>query len=132
MAKGLVNLAGPYLEEMEDICPGTGAEFLALSFDGLSQAFHWENIYKSSITSAGANDNKINQNRNTLAANATTGNLSGTNVDLRRPPRRFSPLQHQSREDKRVMTRLDSQCEAFTVEPLYSDRNFNSSFGTHR
>ncbi|CAD6504453.1 BgTH12-06182 [Blumeria graminis f. sp. triticale] len=113
MAKGLVNLAGPYLEEMEDICPGTGAEFLALSFDGLSQAFHWENIYKSSITSAGANDNKINQNRNTLAANATTGN-------------------HQSREDKRVMTRLDSQCEAFTVEPLYSDRNFNSSFGTHR
>ncbi|CAD6503245.1 BgTH12-02912 [Blumeria graminis f. sp. triticale] len=44
MARGLLNIVGPYLEDMEDICPGAGADFLALISDRVSREIRGENI----------------------------------------------------------------------------------------
>ncbi|KAI0999366.1 hypothetical protein K3495_g8830 [Podosphaera aphanis] len=94
MARGLLKLVGPYLEEKEDACLGTGADFLAQISDAVSRAI------------------------NILAAKAAAGDVDGTDVDLRRPPRRPSPPQNQSKEDKRIMIRLNSQHEARKAEPF--------------
>lgn len=118
MARGLLNLVGPYLEEMEDICPSAGADFLALISDGVSRAIRGENIYtsvKASTMDKVAEDKRQNK---TWAAKAAAGNKDNKNVDLRRAPRRPSPPQHQSKEDKRIMIRLDSKHEARNAEPF--------------
>ncbi|VDB93249.1 Bgt-50443 [Blumeria graminis f. sp. tritici] len=82
MARGHLNLVGTYFEEMDDVCPGAGADLLALISHGVSREVRGETIYRSSTNSAGAKDNEINRNRNTWAAKAATRKISGTNVGL--------------------------------------------------
>ncbi|KHJ34596.1 hypothetical protein EV44_g3274 [Erysiphe necator] len=43
-ARGLLNIVGPYLEEIETEFPGAGIEFLALITDGVSRAIRGEKI----------------------------------------------------------------------------------------
>ncbi|SZF01981.1 unnamed protein product [Blumeria hordei] len=94
MARGLMNLVGPYLEELEDVCPEAGADLFALISYGVFRAIRGEKVYRSSTTSAGASHNEINRNRNTWAA------------------------KYQSKEDRRIMIRFDSQHEARKAEPF--------------
>ncbi|CAD6505236.1 BgTH12-00728 [Blumeria graminis f. sp. triticale] len=99
MARGHLNLVGTYFEEMDDVCPGAGADLLALISHGVSREVRGETIYRSSTNSAGAKDNEINRNRNTWAAKAAT-------------------RKHQSKVDERIIIRLDSQHEARKADPF--------------
>ncbi|POS81972.1 hypothetical protein EPUL_006326, partial [Erysiphe pulchra] len=52
-ARGLLNLVGPYLEEMEKEFSGSGADILALISEGVSRAMQGKEIYmKNPATSA--------------------------------------------------------------------------------
>ncbi|KAI0997396.1 hypothetical protein K3495_g10789 [Podosphaera aphanis] len=59
---------------MEDVCPDTGAQFLALISDGVSRAIREEKIYKSIIAESVKNHPRENQQSNTWASKAVTGN----------------------------------------------------------
>ncbi|POS81664.1 hypothetical protein EPUL_006013, partial [Erysiphe pulchra] len=90
-ARGLLNLVGPYLEEMKIDCPGAGADNMPTS----------SKYKKSSWAATAANGH------NNAAINLT-----------QRLPRRPTPPQGQSHEDRRVMVRLNSEHEARKTEPF--------------
>ncbi|CAD6502426.1 BgTH12-05019 [Blumeria graminis f. sp. triticale] len=101
-ARGLLNLVGPYLEDMEKECPGAGADFLALISEGVSRAIRGQKIYKSSMNEQEQKPSTQSDNKRTWASKAPAGVLTGTNIDVRRPMTRPTPPKNQSKEDKRV------------------------------
>lgn len=73
-------------------------------------------IYRDSMANSVRRIADDNQKSNTWAVKSVAGNVNSGNVDLRRSPRRPAPPQHQSKEDKRIMIRLDSKHEAHNAE----------------
>ncbi|CAD6500718.1 BgTH12-06425 [Blumeria graminis f. sp. triticale] len=97
-ARGLLNLVGPYLEDIEKECPGAGANFLAPISEGVSRAIRGQKIYKSSMNEQEQKPSTQSDNKMIWASKAAAGN--------------------QSKEDKRVMIRLDREHEARKVDPF--------------
>ncbi|POS81632.1 hypothetical protein EPUL_005590, partial [Erysiphe pulchra] len=107
-ARGLLNLVGPYLEEMEKEFLGSEADFLALISEKVSRSMQGKEIYmKNPATTANISLTRKNENR--WAAKTAAGNINRSNIDLRRPPIRPNP--------PRIMIRLDKEHEARKTEP---------------
>lgn len=119
-ARGLLNLVGPYLEDMEIECPGSGTDFLALISDGVSRAIRGEKIYTNiDVLLRNASTTPTNNNRNTWAARAAGGNNLSINNSVWGPPAKPSnPPRGQSHEDRRIMIRLGHDHEARKAEPF--------------
>ncbi|POS83283.1 hypothetical protein EPUL_005991, partial [Erysiphe pulchra] len=67
-ARGLLNLVGPFLEEMETDRPGAGAGFLALISEGVSRAIRGEKISLRTSTDTNIMPNSSANNDNSCAA----------------------------------------------------------------
>ncbi|CAD6501971.1 BgTH12-07855, partial [Blumeria graminis f. sp. triticale] len=91
----LLNIVCSYLDEIEDIYPGLGVDALALILDGVSRAIRGEKIYRTSIVNPVSRVDGSIQKSKTWAAKAAAES-------------------HQSKEDKRVMIRLDSKHEGLS------------------
>ncbi|KHJ32239.1 hypothetical protein EV44_g4238 [Erysiphe necator] len=116
-ARGLLNLVGPYLEEMELECPGLGTGFLALMSDGVSRAIRGEKIYTNIDVLLRNASTPPSNNRNTWAARAARGNNLSLNNSVWGPPAKPSnPPRGQSFEDRRIMIRLEHDHEAHKAE----------------
>ena len=117
-ARGLLNLVGPYLEEMEIDCPGAGAGFLALISEGVSRAIRGEEIFPKTSKCTDNMPSSSKFKKSSWAATAANGH-NNTVINLtQRLTRRPSPPQGQSHEDRRVMVRLNSEHEARKTEPF--------------
>ncbi|KHJ33478.1 hypothetical protein EV44_g4315 [Erysiphe necator] len=117
-ARGLLNLVGPYLEEMEIDCPGAGAGFLALISEGVSCAIRGEEIFPKTSKCTDNMPSSPKFKKSSWAATAANGH-NNTVINLtQRLTRRPSPPQGQSHEDRRVMVRLNSEHEARKTEPF--------------
>ncbi|KHJ35394.1 hypothetical protein EV44_g5523 [Erysiphe necator] len=83
-ARGLLNLVGPYLEEMEIDCPGAGAGFLAIISEGVSRAIRGETIFmRFSKDDDNMPNLSVNKN-NSWATRAARGHISAANNSKRR------------------------------------------------
>ncbi|KHJ32299.1 hypothetical protein EV44_g4330 [Erysiphe necator] len=107
--KGLLDLTDDYLRNLESQHPGVEADFLALLADGASRAMRGERVY--------CNTTNVNQTHkqgelNTWAEKEKAHNLGTKVFNLKRQTVKASLPQGQSREDRRVMIRLDSGHEA--------------------
>ncbi|POS88315.1 hypothetical protein EPUL_000617, partial [Erysiphe pulchra] len=92
-ARDLLNLVGPYLEEMEIDYSGAVAGFLALISDGVSCAIREEEIFLKNLKCIDSMPNSSKYKKST-------------------------PPQVQSHEDRRVIVRLNSEHEARKTEPF--------------
>lgn len=72
-AKALLNLVGPYLEEMETDCPGAGAGFLAPISEGVSRAIRGETIFLRTSTDTEIMPNSSTNKKNSWAARVANG-----------------------------------------------------------
>ncbi|KHJ33435.1 hypothetical protein EV44_g4304 [Erysiphe necator] len=117
MARGLLNLVGPYLEEIDLECPESGTGFLALISDVVSRVIRGEKIYTNiDIILRNASTTPSN-NRNTWAARAARGNNLSLNNSVWGPPAKPSnPPRGQSFEDRRILIRLGHDHEARKAE----------------
>ncbi|KHJ30024.1 hypothetical protein EV44_g4105 [Erysiphe necator] len=115
-ARGLLNLVGPYLEEMETQCPGAGSGFLALITDWVSRAVRGEKIYLKYSEDPHTLKNSEQKSNSSWAAKAANGNIKSFNNSIRTLPARHTPPQGQSLEDRRIMIRLDKDHEARKVD----------------
>ncbi|POS81734.1 hypothetical protein EPUL_006135, partial [Erysiphe pulchra] len=117
-ARGLLNLVGPYLEEMEIDCPGAGAGFLALISEGVSRAIRGEEIFSKTSKCTDNMPTSSKYKNSSWAATAANGHNNAAINLTQRLPRRPTPPQGQSHEDRRVMVRLNSEHEARKTEPF--------------
>ncbi|KHJ32934.1 hypothetical protein EV44_g3999 [Erysiphe necator] len=117
-ARGLLNLVGPYLEEMEIDCPGAGAGLLALISEGVSRAIRGEEIFPKTSKCTDNMPSFSKFKKSSWAATAANGHNNAVINLTQRLPRRPSPPQGQSHEDRRVMVRLNSEHEAWKTEPF--------------
>ncbi|KHJ31285.1 hypothetical protein EV44_g3683 [Erysiphe necator] len=117
-ARGLLNLVGPFLEEMETDCPGAGAGFLALISEGVSRAIRGETIFLRTTTDTEIMPNSSANKKNSWAARVANGQTSIVNNPTPKPRTKPTPPQGQSHEDRRVMIRLEHDHEARKTEPF--------------
>ncbi|POS82009.1 hypothetical protein EPUL_005720, partial [Erysiphe pulchra] len=116
-SRGLLNLVGPYLEEMEKSCPEAGAEFLALISEGVSRAIRGERIYAKPPLDL-FNGSASYFKGSSWAAKVANSSRYPSKSSPRGPPSRPTPPQGQSKEDRRIMIRLSPDHEARKAEPL--------------
>ncbi|POS83309.1 hypothetical protein EPUL_005562, partial [Erysiphe pulchra] len=117
-ARGLLNLIGPYLEEMEIDFPGAGAGYLALISEEVSLAIRGEEIFpKTSKFTDNMPILSMYKKSSWAATAASRHNNAAINL-TQRLPRRPTPPQGQSHEDRRVMVRHNSENEARKTEPF--------------
>ncbi|POS81766.1 hypothetical protein EPUL_006523, partial [Erysiphe pulchra] len=114
----LLKLVGPYLEEMEIDCPGAGAGFLALISEGVSRANRGEEIFSKASKCTDNMPTSSKYKKSSWAATAANGHNNAAINLTQRLPRRPTPPQGQSHEDRRVMVRLNSEHEARKTEPF--------------
>ncbi|KHJ34792.1 hypothetical protein EV44_g3842 [Erysiphe necator] len=89
--------------------PGIGADFLALLADGASRAMRGERVYCSVSKPVPT----INQSSNDTWAEKAKFQSSGTKIlNIKNQTIKASPPQGQSKEDRRVMIRLNPHHEA--------------------
>ncbi|KHJ30961.1 hypothetical protein EV44_g3608 [Erysiphe necator] len=117
-ARGLLNLVGPYLEEMETDCPGAGAGFLALISEGVFRAIRGETIYLKTSTNTEIMPNSSANKKNSWASRVANVQTSIVNNLTRKPRTKPTPPEGQSHEDRRVMIRLEHNHEARKTEPF--------------
>ncbi|POS81789.1 hypothetical protein EPUL_006663 [Erysiphe pulchra] len=117
-ARGLLNLVGPYLEEMEIDCLGAGAGFLALISEGVSRAIRGEEIFSKTSKCTDNMPTLSKYKKSSWAATAANGHNNAAINLTQRLPRRPKPPQGQSHEDRRVMVRLNSEHIARKTEPF--------------
>ncbi|KHJ34863.1 hypothetical protein EV44_g4357 [Erysiphe necator] len=116
-ARGLLNLVGPYPEEMESSCPGAGVDFLALISEGVSRAIRGEKIYEKQSPNSLVQFSSQNKG-STWTTRAASGNRYTPDNIPRGPPSIPSPPQGQSKEDRRIMIRLSPEHESRKTDPL--------------
>ncbi|POS87981.1 hypothetical protein EPUL_000234 [Erysiphe pulchra] len=92
-ARGLLNLVGPYLEEMGTQCPGAGSGFLALITNGVSRAVRGEKIYLKYSEDPYTLKTSVQNNNSSWAAKAANGNIKSSNNPIRAPPAKPTPSQ---------------------------------------
>ena len=72
-ARGLLNVVGLYLEEMESECPGAWSSFLALISDGVSRAVRGEEIFLKSECEPHSETPPPTRTNNTWASRVANG-----------------------------------------------------------
>ncbi|KAF5183262.1 reverse transcriptase [Thalictrum thalictroides] len=115
-ARGLLDIVGPYLEEMELDCPGAGSQFLALISEGVSRAVRGEKIFYNPDKNIPITQSTSPRNKNPWSTKAANTNIKAMSLPMRAPPARPTPPQGQSQEDRRVMIRLAKDHEARKTE----------------
>ncbi|KHJ32942.1 hypothetical protein EV44_g3966 [Erysiphe necator] len=117
-AGGHLNLVGPYLEEMEIDCPEAGAGYLVLISEGVSRAIRGEEIFPKTSKCADNMPSWSKFKKSSWATTAVNGHNNAAINLTQRLPRKPSPPQGQSHEDRRVMVRLNSEHEARKTGPF--------------
>ncbi|POS84122.1 hypothetical protein EPUL_003234, partial [Erysiphe pulchra] len=91
-SRGLLNVVGPYLEEMEKSCLEAGDEFLALISEGISRAIRGERIYAKLLLNSF--DGSASQCKgNSWAAKVANNSRCTSKSSSRGPPSRPTPPQ---------------------------------------
>ncbi|POS87409.1 hypothetical protein EPUL_001148, partial [Erysiphe pulchra] len=82
-ARGLLNLVGPYQEEVETQCLGAGSGFLALIPDGVSRAIWGKNIYLKYSEDPHTLKTFVQKNNSSWAAMTANENIKSSNTPIR-------------------------------------------------
>ncbi|KHJ33951.1 hypothetical protein EV44_g4078 [Erysiphe necator] len=112
----LVNLVGPYLEEMELESPGAGSDFLALISDRVSRAVRGK-IFFLKVDDP-VDPQTTSARNNSWASKTAMKNIRSSNIPIRAPLTRPTPPQGQSHEDRRIIIRLGKDHKSRKTEPF--------------
>ncbi|POS82543.1 hypothetical protein EPUL_004607, partial [Erysiphe pulchra] len=101
-ARGLLNLLGPYLEEMEIVCPLAGAGFLVLISESVSRAIRGEEIFPktSKCTETNMPSSSKYKKSSWAAKTANQHNTAAINLSQRLPRRPVPPQKQATKIDE--------------------------------
>lgn len=107
--KGLLDLTDDYLKILEIKHPGVGSDFLALIVDGALRAMRGERVYSNISKSEPTRNHLVQDTWAGKAKDQSSGNKAFNPI---RQTLKASLPQGQSKEDRRVMIRLQPDHEA--------------------
>ncbi|KHJ32858.1 hypothetical protein EV44_g4159 [Erysiphe necator] len=129
--KGHLDIANPYLQEIEKDNPGVGADFMALLAEGASRLMLGQRVYYKIENGPKSNSNN---SMNSWASKAA-GTAIGETISLKKQVLKGNPSRGQNRKDRRIIIRLDLNHEARksnpfqlrqTIQNLVPDKNLVS------